>query len=624
VGSPDEQSQIGRRDPRAWLEVLKREERRGELLVAYDLAEQALAEYPDDVPLKHRAVLALARAGATEQAARRFADYGLDDVEDEDVAALRARIAKDAALAASGAVRRRRAASAAELYWAVFARTGGYYPAINAATLWLIAGDRARSRELAQRVLGRLRENGEDSYYAAATEAEAHLLLGREAAAHEALRRAASRHGQDYGALATTRRQLRAICEILAIDPGLLAPLAGPAVVYYCGHRIDLHCESGRFPAEAETRAARGMALALERHPAAYAYGALAGGADVMWAEALLARGCELHVVLPFVEAKFVELSVASCGRGWSERFHRCLEAATTVRVATDDTLVADDVLFRYGGELAMGLALLRARYLDAEVRQLALWDRRPALGAAGTAIDVVTWQRSGRPVTIVTPDGKLITSSDGTPAAKPHPPAGEVQASAAEARSAPRGRVVRAMLFGDFSQFSKLNDEQAVTFATRVLGAIAEVVRRYRDHVRWRNTWGDGLNLMLTDAAAAAACALDLQEAIAAIDLRVEGLPEDLALRLGGHVGPVFPVHDPVLQADGFTGTHVNRTARIEPVTPPGEVYVTEAFAAALVLSGCRELTCDYVGHMAAAKGFGTLRMYRLRRPRAGDEPAP
>ena len=60
--------------------------------------------------------------------------------------------------------------------------------------------------------------------------------------------------------------------------------------------------------------------------------------------------------------------------------------------------------------------------------------------------------------------------------------------------------------------------------------------------------------------------------------------------------------------------GSHVSRTARIEPVTPPGTVYVTEAFAAALMLGGERGLTCDYVGHMAAAKGYGRLRMYRLR----------
>jgi len=59
-----------------WLEAVKDAERRGELLTAVDLAEQGLAERPDDLWLKHRAVLALARAGATEEAARRFERYG--------------------------------------------------------------------------------------------------------------------------------------------------------------------------------------------------------------------------------------------------------------------------------------------------------------------------------------------------------------------------------------------------------------------------------------------------------------------------------------------------------------------------------------------------------------------
>ena len=54
----------------------------------------------------------------------------------------------------------------------------------------------------------------------------------------------------------------------------------------------------------------------------------------------------------------------------------------------TNNAFQRDDALFRYGSELAMGLAVLRARYLDAEVRQLAIWDGAPAGGRAGTAID--------------------------------------------------------------------------------------------------------------------------------------------------------------------------------------------------------------------------------------------
>mgnify|MGYP006196110169 CR=1 FL=1 len=63
-------------------------------------------------------------------------------------------------------------------------------------------------------------------------------------------------------------------------------------------------------------------------------------------------------------------------------------------------------------------------------------------------------------------------------------------------------------------------------------------------------------------------------------------------ALRLGGHFGPVFEATDPVLGLINCFGAHVSRTARIEPVVPPGEVYVSEAFAARLALSHDIRLT--------------------------------
>ena len=143
-------SDVAQRSPAEWLELVRSAERGGELLTAVDLAERGLAEHPGDVWLAHRAVLALARAGSTDEAARRFDAYGLGEREEEDVAALRARIAKDIALAASGPERAREAARSAELYGAIFARTGGYYPGVNAATLSLLAGD-AAARALARR-----------------------------------------------------------------------------------------------------------------------------------------------------------------------------------------------------------------------------------------------------------------------------------------------------------------------------------------------------------------------------------------------------------------------------------------------------------------------------------------
>jgi class 3 adenylate cyclase len=145
-------------------------------------------------------------------------------------------------------------------------------------------------------------------------------------------------------------------------------------------------------------------------------------------------------------------------------------------------------------------------------------------------------------------------------------------------------------------------------------VGAFAAVLARHEEDVEHRNTWGDAVYSVLRTPVAAARCALGLQEAMAGVDLAAERLPGHLALRLGAHVGPVFPLRDPVTGARSFMGSHVSRTARIEPVTPPGAVYVTEPFAAALALHAGAEFQCDYVGHMPAAKAYGRLRMYRLR----------
>jgi hypothetical protein len=594
----------GGRSAADWLEAVVAEERRGELLTAFDLAERALVEHPHDRALQHRAVLALARAGSTDLAAERFEQYSLGSDASEDVRALEARIAKDRALAAEGEERRRLARNSSALYQAIFADTHGYYPGVNAATLRLLAGDAAGAEELAARVLEILRDGDDEGYYAVATEAEAHLLLGDVDSAAAAVERAAGLHGGDHAATATTRRQLRLVCAERAVDPAVLAPLAGPRVVHYCGHRLAPAGRDGPFPAEAVARVAGAIGTQVEQLRPSFGYGALANGADILWAEALLDRGAELHVVLPFARDEFVRASVADAGPAWVERFERCLAAATGVSYATDDAFLSDDVLYRYGSELAMGLTLLRSRFLESEAHQLAVWDGLPARGAAGTAIDVATWGRGGRAASIVRPDGEPAQA--GAPAEAPSTDGGPAE-----------GRVVRALLFADVHGFSKLRDEQYPRFADLVLGTFAEVLRRHDDAVCFRNTWGDGLYVVLTDPVAAAACALELQEAMTAVHPTEHRLPAHLALRLGGHLGPVFPTRDPVLGVDAFMGSHVSRTARIEPVTPAGAVYVTEAFAAALELAAGR-FACDYVGHMPAAKDYGRLRMYRLR-TRAG-----
>ena len=119
---------------------------RGEYLLAFDEATAALETSPDSVELRYQAVLALARAGATDQAALLLASSDLEAAAtgappalQEDVAALGARLAKDRALAVGGDARRVRAREAAERYEVIYRRLGRSYTCINAATMWLVA-----------------------------------------------------------------------------------------------------------------------------------------------------------------------------------------------------------------------------------------------------------------------------------------------------------------------------------------------------------------------------------------------------------------------------------------------------------------------------------------------------
>jgi hypothetical protein len=596
----------------------------GELFRAYDLAAETLELFPGDVALAHRAVLSLADAGATALALSKYYELGLDKQPDTDARSLLGRLKKDEAFAATGEARAAMFREGRALYESAFraATTAhdpeAYYPAINAATLALFAGDAEAADRLAGDVLGLLAprvasldEDGTpDRYWVLATALEAHLVRGDLDAARGLVEPVVAASGRDYASLATTGRQLERIVQAKKLDSSVLGAFEPPTVVHFLGPMIALPpAQNGRFRAVQEATVVAEIATLLEGMRIGAAYGSLASGADILFAEALLAQGVALNIVLPFATADFVEQSVRPAGERWVTRFEACLVAAKTVRFATEDAYLGDDQLFTYSSSLAMGLASLCARHLHAPLMQLAVWDGAVEDRAdAGTAADMSVWRQAGHPLRIV-PVGPDASVDKLPPWHRPKVPPGR--------------RDTRAMLFGDIHGFSKLTDAQLPLFAENVMGALGDVARRHERHIDFINTWGDGIFVVFHDANRAAACALDMQEALSAIEFRAAGLPETLKLRLGGHLGPVYELHDPVTGRPNYYGAHVSRAARIEPSTPEGCVYVTETFAAVLALHNAGQFSCDYVGNTEMAKHYGRLRMFLLRRTRDGKGPA-
>lgn len=568
---------------------------RGELLAAFDIASSAIAAGAESTGLVHKRLLALARMGDTRRALDEADRIGLADRDDEDSVALHARLLKDLALALPSDRRHTALLAARDAYARAHALDRGYYSAINAASLSLLGGDESASRRFAVAVLADPLVAAPTNYYAAATAVEALLLLDRAGEAAVAMERALAMPAE-AAMRASTLRQILMLADALPDPAGarlLATSLRPPPVLYFAGNLF--HPD-----AAAEERMRAEIDAALAEWGITGGYGALAAGADLLFAEALIARGAELNVVLPFARDDFVATSVAPFGTGWVARFDACMARAASVHYASDTGYAGDPGQFAYGNDFAMGLACLRASHLCTEALHIALWDGAPARGAGGTAETIARWRASGRPAREIAtgPIDRRRPAAPGTSAAPDD-----------------ITRESRAIIFTDYAGFSRLNEQALPVFWREVMGRIGAVLDEDPGAVLFRNTWGDALYAVIVDPAAAAGIALRLQETLCALDPVSVGLPSGGGMRIALHYGPLYRATDPVTGGIAYFGSEVTQTARIEPVTPIGEVYATQGYAAFLALNADRRYVTSYVGSITLAKRYGAKAIHRLIR---------
>ena len=148
-------------------------------------------------------------------------------------------------------------------------------------------------------------------------------------------------------------------------------------------------------------------------------------------------------------------------------------------------------------------------------------------------------------------------------------------------------------------------------------MGSLAEVVSGFDTQLFSGRTWGDSLHLVFGDIQTAAECAMGLQRTVGEMDPAGMGVAGLRGMRVAAHAAHVFDGWDPIGNVRVFYGSGVTKTARIEPRTPEGEVYVTHAFCRPGGVAAERSLECSYVGTIQAAKGYGPVKLYSLRRRR-------
>lgn len=595
--------------------------RRGEPLLACNEAQSGLARWPEHVRLRQLQGLALARSGDVGRANALLAKLADEGHADAETLGMLARTHKDLAAAAKDPAGRAFHLGAA---FALYARAfesarrdgsdaGAYYAGINAAAMAVLKGDLDGARRIARDVrdICRREPHGEDEsarYWREATLGEAELILGDYPAAADHYRRADGLAGGRAGDKGATRRQARLLAAHL---PGAAAAAAQELriapVLVFTGNMVDQPGRAAaRFPAALEPAVREAVRERVAKIRPVAAYGSAACGADILCLEAVREMGGETHVVLPFPPAEFRRASVDFAGGDWGERFERALAAAGSVTIASDHRASGSAATFEYSNLIITGMGRLRADVLDTDLRALAAWDAQAAGLPGGAASLVSLWERRGLGVEHV-PLAAL------RPAGLPAVPAAAAGGDGGNEPAVARHEI-RALLFADAVGYSRLSEDQIPRYISGFLGAVAQLSRRTAHRFEHVETSGDGLYMVFASVADAALFALELNALANGFDREAHGLPPGFNLRIALHCGPVHCGRDPITGGPIYTGPHTSRAARIEPITPPGQVYASSAFAAVAAASGAEGFTLGYVGRVPLAKGYGTLSLYHVR----------
>ena len=293
------------------------------------------------------------------------------------------------------------------------------------------------------------------------------------------------------------------------------------------------------------------------------------------------------------------------------------MSRATSVVLASSERMVGGSVSYDYANLVLHGLAAAHAGELESEVVGMMVWDGHRGDGPGGTATHAERWKRLGVQLEHIDLDELL----------KREFPQLHVPATDDESIDWPSPDFdtrVMAMLFADAVNFSKLTEEQVPRFVQHFLGAIADLVDRSKNTSVVRNTWGDGLYFVFDQVRDAGLFALELCDLVNNTRWAEKRLPAGLNLRIALHAGPVYRCEDPITKQVNYTGTHVSRAARIEPITPPGQVYASQAFAALASVERIEEFVCEYVKLTPFAKGYGTFPTYLLRKAAAQERSLP
>ena len=622
----------------------------GHLLTAIEVAREGIGRYGVNPVLQQQLALALAQTGALDGARSMLDELLKDAPRDEETLCLLGRVHKELWRRASDpAVGAEALKQACRFYGEAFAIAEGWYPGINLAFTYAAAGNRDKAAEIADKVARRCKveiaktKDAPDGWLFA-TLAEALTHQRATTAAADYYRQAAAVFKGRWRDLASMRRQAREIIGFAAQQPEVtrarwfdLASIqqrtrealgrsekglawldrcfSFPSVVVFSGHMLDQPGrDQPRFPSEREPQIRAAIRAKLDHLNPGFGYASAASGADIIFCEYLLERDAKLHLVLPCPVDAFKRLSVNYAGPDWVRRFHAVLGSANTILVANPDeyTATATDPVspmgFLYANRIVTGLAVLQAQALDFELHAFALWDGKPGDGAGGTSSVVADWQRRQLDIQLLHPDGQTqpMPINELAVTSAPTQAAGD----ALEVR-----HEIRALLSVEIVNFKKIAERQIPVFIREFNIPVAQLIAEMPVPPVTTESWIKSHAFTFERLQDAALFALELRDRFGRTPWSELGLPADLGIRLVLHAGPIFSFTDPVLKRSTCLGSHVVRSARIEPITPPGQVFASQEFAALCSADDLAAVSFEFLGRLRIGRLFDEAPLYRLDR---------
>lgn len=598
--------------------------RRGDSLQAYDAIETGLSSWPQDTRLLQLKALVLADLGVLTSARDILTQLVNAGHTDEETFGILARTYKEEWLQARDHKNAQRYLSLAfETYRKCFTSTGGYYPGINTATLATLLGKSKTAKRIASAVvadcLSKLadpeeRRNAE--YYLTATLAEAYLILNDYDKALEyylITGKLGKGMPQD---LQATRKNARFLIKYLGIDgSGIENALQLPGVAVFISDTIieDNADEGSNVPNINGNidHLINHICNVLDDRGIGIGYSSAKAGHDLCFLNALREKRCEANIALPFNKDKFVLECVGNTGiKKWERLFEDTFDALhreERVSFASEWPIGKIKDAFFYTNQYLFGLALLKARQLDTSLHLFSAMSSDAGREHGPTYETVKWWESIGYHADIIDIPLRKETIGERKPK-KQFSGKGKANDRAFQPH-------IMAIFFADVVGYSKMHEGYVPAFVKEFMGDVANFISTSKYKPETRNTWGDAFYFIFKNIRDAGVFALEVADIVTRTPWEKRGLPKGLNLRISLHAGPVYHCNDPITGQKMYTGSHVSRAARIEPITPPGQIYCSQAFAALAAAYQVEEFFPEYVGKVNYAKGFGKFSTYRIRR---------